>query len=486
MTPPSDLPLVGSSRPRFAPELRAAALVLASLGLAGCPGPGPEGTTQGESESETETSAGPEVEDDFHDPLSMPAEPTLAAEDFTSAEACATCHPTHYAEWQLSRHARSMRDPVFRALTAIRQADLDGAEDAFCTQCHSAICTRDGECGPGFEFDALSPMALEGITCESCHKVSEVVRPYNAGHILDPSGPMRGPIQDPVANTFHTSEYAPHLEDAEFCGSCHDVVEISGLNLERPYAEWLESPANPGSTCQSCHMPTYAGVAATGGPMREELHRHRFIGVDLPMEGDVDDATLAELDAEIEALLGEAADLHLALAPSVVAGQQLDVQLTVENLISGHAFPTGSTFLRQAWVELEVHDSQDALLYTTGGLDSEGDLRDFWSTVSPYGDPDLIVINSSLSDLHGTPELFSWRAREHTTTAISPLKERTYTLFVPVPEDAVGPLTVSASLHFRAFPPFLLRLLGLEPLVELAVVRDIASVSAQVELEPAP
>lgn len=230
-------------------------------------------------------------------------------------------------------------------------------------------------------------------------------------------------------------------------------------------------------------MPTYDGQAAVGGPEREGLHRHRFIGVDLPMEGDVDDETLAEIDAQIEALLASATALELELAPSVAAGTQLDVPITIRNLISGHAFPTGTTFLRQAWLELEVHDAEANLLYTTGLLDSEGDLLDFWSTIAPYGDPDLVVIDSGLTDVHGTPELFSWRASEHTSTAISPLHERTYTLFVPVPEGTLGPLSVDATLHFRAFPPYLLRLLGLDELVELALVRDIASASAQVEVQ---
>ncbi|MEM7291305.1 MAG: 5'/3'-nucleotidase SurE, partial [Pseudomonadota bacterium] len=33
---------------------------------------------------------------------------------------------------------------------------------------------------------------------------------------------------------------------------------------------------------QSCHMPTYDGVAALGAPARTGLHRHRFVGVELP------------------------------------------------------------------------------------------------------------------------------------------------------------------------------------------------------------
>ena len=53
-----------------------------------------------------------------------------------------------------------------------------------------------------------------------------------------------------MANGVHESEHDAMFDDAKFCGVCHDVIETSGLQLERPYAEWLESPANPEQPCQ--------------------------------------------------------------------------------------------------------------------------------------------------------------------------------------------------------------------------------------------
>ncbi|HJN44388.1 MAG TPA: hypothetical protein QF572_09460, partial [Vicinamibacterales bacterium] len=38
------------------------------------------------------------------DALSMPAEPTLSVDSFTSASECAECHPRHYAEWSTAMH----------------------------------------------------------------------------------------------------------------------------------------------------------------------------------------------------------------------------------------------------------------------------------------------------------------------------------------------------------------------------------------------
>ena len=120
--------------------------------------------------------------------------------------------------------------------------------------------------------------------------------------------------------------------------------------------------------------------------------------------------------------------------------------------------------------------------YSTGTLDSEGDLRNVWSTVEPFTDPDLLSLSSVLLDPHGQPELFSWRASEHANPSISPLHDRTYTLFVPIPAGTnAGALTIDATLHFRSHPPFLLRLLGMpESIVERAVVRDVARDTLQV------
>ena len=416
------------------------------------------------------------------DPLAMPSTPTLGLDQFNSADTCAGCHPNHYAQWQLSRHARAMRDPVYRALVELRQAEIGGDQDPFCTQCHSTLCTRSGECGSDLAFEALSPISLEGVTCEACHKVRAVVRSFNAGHELDPDGPMRGPIVEPVDAGVHAVEYSPLFDDASLCGSCHDVMSMSGMMLEQPYAEWLASPANPGQPCQRCHMPTYAGKAAVTGPERDDLHLHRFVGVDLPLEGDVDPATLAELDAEIDALLATAVAVRLELPGSVRAGGQLEFSVAVESRIAGHGFPTGSTFNRQAWIELAVRDAADRLLYASGQLDARGDLRDRWSSLAPAADLDLIRFGSHFTDADGEPVLSSWRAHEHELAVLPAMASRTFTRSLHVPADAVGPVRVEAVMHFRAYPPHLLRRLGLDELVAQVPVRDIAADAGAVEL----
>ncbi len=419
------------------------------------------------------------------DPLSMPESPTLDAGDFMGAEACGTCHTTHYERWRKSMHAYAMVDPVYRALVEVRQDDYDGMQDMFCTQCHSAIATRGGEITPGFSFDDLSDIALEGVTCEACHKVESVMRPYNSGHMLDPGGPMRGPLQDPMANGVHESEYGAHFESSEFCAGCHDVIEVSGMNLERAYEEWLESPsAEQRDNCQSCHMPNYDGEAADGAGVREGLHSHAFIGVDIPLEdGFVTEEELVELREDARGLLVGSVGVTLSAPVTTRRGAQLDLVVTVDNHIDGHSFPTGSTSLRQAWLEVVATDADGQVLYRTGDLDDNGDLRDFFSELDPYGDQDLITFHSRLVDPLGEPEVFPWRAIEHFTNSIPPRYDRTYTLFVPTEGAAPGPVSVTARVRFRTHAPFLLRALGLERLIDKLEIYEVAADGIEVELE---
>lgn len=453
------------------------------------PAPVSSGTTTTTGTTEPTTTTGPDdTGDGFHDPLSMPVSPTVSLDDFTPSETCAGCHPTHYAEWRTSVHASAMHDPVFQGLVAVRQADLAGTQDPFCTQCHSPIGTRALDVSAGFDFAALDAITLEGVSCETCHRVSEVVRTHSAGLRLDPGGPMRGPIEDPIESGFHDTAPTELLSGAAFCGTCHDVFEVSGLPLERPYTEWLPSPAAADARpCQSCHMPTSAGVAGTSasgddGPERT-LHSHRFVGVDVPMiEGWLTADEEATLRADIDALLQSSGSVVLDLPDTAVGGETLDLVVTVRNELDAHNLPTGTTFNRQVWLEVTVTDATGRVVYETGTLDDNGDLRDHWSALDPYGDPDLVRFSSGLLDADGAPTLFTHEAVEHPTHALQPLHHRTVTLFAPVPPDAAGPLDVAARLRFRPHAPHLLRLLELDAWLDHLAITDIDAVAAQVPL----
>jgi hypothetical protein len=475
------------------------AAALLALGLsAGCKDKDSSSTDDSGGAVDSEDTGEPDVTtddtgaetDDFHDPLSRPEEPTLDIANFNSAGDCETCHSTHVQQWGGSMHAYAMVDPVFRELVKIRQADFNGEQDQFCTSCHTPVGTRGGDIVDNFSFETLDPLSLEGVTCETCHKATHVERPYNSGLVLDEESPLLAGISDPESNAYHESAASDVQGSSELCGACHDVLEVSGLNLERPYAEWVESPAGrEGRSCQTCHMPTYEGQAADDSPTRE-VHDHTFIGVDLPLEEEF----LASLDpkdvearrAKIQALLDTAASMYLEADGEVAVGEQLDLLVTVLNEIDAHNLPTGTTFIRQLWVEITATDATGAVLYQSGDLDSNGDLRDYWSDEDPYGDDDLLVLHSGLVDDRGNPTIFTWRAQEHFSSSLSPLYDRTWTLFVPVPEDAVGPISIESRLLFRTHGPYLMRALGLDQYIDQLEIYELADDVIEVQVTGGP
>lgn len=442
--------------------------LLALTLLAGC-------ETADSGDTAPDTGPAPDAGDgSLTDPLSMPGTPTLDPADFPPSSQCVDCHPDHVAQWQASNHAYAIVDPLFEVLVSVRQADFGGAQDRFCTQCHSAIGVRGGEIGPGFSFSGLSEVVHEGVTCVACHSATEVARDYNSGLVLDAKAPFHGPIADPVANNFHASAPLDAFAGSEFCGACHDVIEASGLDLERPYYEWEESPsAVDGQTCQDCHMPEASGPAAVGGPTRT-LHDHRVVGIENPTDD-------PEVQAQIEALLAKAVAVDLVVPDAVPRGEVLPVTVDVTNLIAGHNFPTGSTFIREAWIELVVTDSAGAVLYESGTLGEDEDLRGYWSASDPYGDPDLVMFGSGFIDADGEPTLFPWRATEHWSTTLSPLYQRASTYFVPTEGAAAGPLSVQARVRFRPVSPHLLRTAGLGDHVADVPVYDLAATDAEVD-----
>ena len=459
---------------------RAAGLLLLLGACAGGPKPSPSpGDDSGAPVGpDTGPIAPPDTDDGtVSDPLSMPLRPTLDLDDARPASDCLDCHPAQVTEWRGTAHAGAMRDPVFQAATLLRQAEFDGAQDRFCLQCHSNLGSRGGALGPGFSFEGLPEVVAEGVTCASCHQIDAVLRAENAGHSLDLRGPMRGPFADPAPTPAHASAQSGLITSALLCGSCHDVREINGLPLERPYAEWTSAPAAAEARpCQSCHMPATTGPAAVGGPERP-LRQHRFLGVSLPLDEDgVDEAIFNEKLAEVEALLAGVATLELSARP----GSPTDLLVTLRNELDGHAFPTGSTFNRQVWLELSATDATGALLYQTGDLDENGDLRDAWSAIDPYGDADLIQLSSRLTAPGGAPTFLAWHATEHSNPALQPLQIRSYTLFLPTTEATAYPLTVSARLRMRAYGPYLMRALGLDALIDQLEIIDIDAVRLEI------
>jgi hypothetical protein len=208
-------------------------------------------------------------------------------------------------------------------------------------------------------------------------------------------------------------------------------------------------------------MPAYTGPAATDGPTRT-VHRHRFVGVDYatePYRG----IDVAAQQAEIEAMLQSSVTVTPDVPASVTAGETLTIRFPVTNDRVGHSIPSGTSFSREMWLELEVRDGLGALVYRSGWLAGADSLL-------TTTDADLVSFGSHLLDAQGQPTFFLWRAvgiDEGRLLRHGATRPADYTF--DVPPGTPGPLTVDVALRFRSFAPQQLTELGLERLLPIRI-----------------
>jgi Cytochrome c554 and c-prime len=439
--------------------------LLVWMALAGCESGGDGAGSGGEAEP------GPSALAGFGDPAD-----------------CAECHRRHAADWEISSHAYAIVDPVFRAMVKLGQQDTEGELGNFCLRCHSPIADETGQApvvrGKDGSFtqdlDSLDRIARQGVSCDACHTATEVHATANAEYTLTPDGTRRAGIDDPMANDFHASEPSGLVPVSEFCGTCHQVVSelyTESFVLEDTFGEWLGSRFNNGTQhCQKCHMPTYEGQAAVGGPMRT-VHAHTFVGVDVPLVEPDAFPGYDRMRELVTALLQESANLSASFDASTAT-----LNVDIENL-AGHRLPSGATADREMWLELIVRDADGEVVFESGTPDARGDLRDddAHHTLEPGTDPELAVyrqtmtFDPALEDASSTEPArnvdFLWEPNTETSVLVATggHSRPSYALSALPP----GAYQASLRLLFRSFPPHLLRLLeeraGLDPEVKQRV-----------------
>jgi len=485
--------------------------------------------------------------------------------DFPSAKQCLPCHPKQYDEWSRSMHHYAQHSPIFEAFNLTLIERTGGTIGTFCSRCHTPLGTALGENGSRRNVHR-SQLSMEGVTCVVCHRVPDNYYKSNGRMAIEPGGLLDtclyGPFGDPVSDEFqaHPAGGQPYLKTSAFCGSCHDVTSPQGVRLEEAFSEWQNSPAaRRGQTCQSCHMGPDPGVpvpdchrplgraAEVPGvdperiPLRH-LSDHTFAGPDYSLLPDTEfphkldwmyeqdyrdtDAltpyqqrTLNELRRSnrkhlaIAAhqryqLLGRAARLTVFAPQSARPAQRAVVRVDVKNLVAGHNFPTGFTAERQLWVEVSVWDPSGRIVFRSGDLDHNGDLRDehshevatgklpwdrhlanyqnLFTALTNRGTERTVVlsVNRHLTPLNflrpatgisasiGRPNAF--RIAKASIPPLSTVSER-YPVWL---SNCEGPHRLLVRLNFRHLPPVLLDEIGtphLKHLLEVVVIDQFES-----------
>ena len=181
--------------------------------------------------------------------VQMPGTQPGEVGNLESPDKCDNCHQSSGPvvniahDWRGSMMSHAGRDPIFWATVAIAEQDFDGSGD-LCIRCHTMGGWLAGRSTPT-DGSALSQAdAAEGVSCDTCHKMTN---PDNSEHIgvqnvpfiaNDGGSPAEGhygssqlsisndnaklgPYADAVPK--HQWDESQFHRSVDFCGSCHDV-----------------------------------------------------------------------------------------------------------------------------------------------------------------------------------------------------------------------------------------------------------------------
>ncbi|MCB9593242.1 MAG: hypothetical protein H6719_10970 [Sandaracinaceae bacterium] len=248
----------------------------------------------------------------------------------SDAASCGSCHEDHFDQWEGSPHANASRSPILAALLPEVEAEWGALARDTCEGCHAPA--HD----PGDD----------GIGCVSCHAATGNHEERDGALVVDPSAGIAGPFADAAPSPAHRTRSGAFLASPSLCGTCH---ELTGPNLvnEPTLTEYRASPAAAeGRTCASCHLPADGErLLSSDASAPRATRSHRFVGFDPPWGAPEDVAAAAA--ERTRRLLAEALELRVERAEG-------GVTVTVANVGAGHSVPTGATFLRELWVDVEL------------------------------------------------------------------------------------------------------------------------------------
>jgi len=398
--------------------------------------------------------------------------------DFHPSNNCVGCHAEYVAEWKLSMHAYSMRDPVFFSGWQSEHFNRAETGERFCIQCHSPVAYVTGtkldkyineyEIIAGLQNDSELSMSIkEGVTCTVCHSFTGISKTVETGydvaaeaeyHMNPGEGIMYGPIESPVAiessaNSYaHKSEYNNLFRSSEACLPCHDL-KIRGVDAEITFSEWNNIPQFGMAglvSCQECHMPIITRQVATGGPVRE-AHQHTFVGVDIDLTQNI-----PEQYESAEKLLQGSVELKfgglIAEDTINIENSVLSIPVTVKSL-TGHSLPSGTPFAREAWLETIVTDADGDTIFSSGTI--EGPTSNL-----VLSDTNLVLYTAYLLKSDGDTTTSVTDAFDIISQMLPGLESQVHKYEISYDFSSVGSFSISVRMRFRAFKPFLLE--GLE------------------------
>lgn len=359
---------------------------------------------------------------------------------FEAPKVCSYCHQDIYDDWSHSMHAKAWDNPWYQPDYLLAHEETEGATDLLCGACHAPIAARTGLLPPadGSQFDETS---RRGISCDFCHTVTGVEEMFNMGHVSAPGVVKFGPRGD-GRSLHHDVKFSDIHTKADFCGSCHMVIHpVTGVHIIDTWDDWQNNDyGKQGIRCQDCHMTPTPGIskspgrASLMGKERDNIAFHGFIGGSSYVQDAIGQTRQAEMSREF---LRAAATLNLE--PAINEEGILDLTVDVHNVGAGHKIPTGTSYIRFMWLQIEVVDQTGKLVFTSGQVDDNN-----------HVDPGAVFFRLLFRDAEGKLTGKSWRAHGIGYDRRIPARGKdSETYRIPLPGK--GDYQVTARLMYRSF-----------------------------------
>lgn len=344
-----------------------------------------------------------------------------------TSNSCGSCHQgtsqlNEYPEWLKDGHSRAFTDTYFRTTylgTDVyghqsQQIKWDILDDG--QKIYPIIDPLQPNYGPGYQLDYpvsngncvvchvpaahagtrqemdLSALIYssqgshqdaitEGVTCDVCHKVTDVLvgknqLPYDdrpgilSMSLLRPTSMPQfnaGPVAyQSILDASSKRTCYPVFSESKFCAPCH-YGKFANTLIYGSYKEWLDGPySKPGSSfrsCQDCHMLDQTQVGTSLPTDRDACSGSNINFSDFNHNMMKYGPDPANNTREIPTLVQKAAQISLAFK---LEGGQMKVRVTVQNIGAGHKFPTDSP-LRHLILLVEARDWRNTPLVQTDG-----------------------------------------------------------------------------------------------------------------------
>jgi Flp pilus assembly protein TadD len=426
---------------------------------------------------------------------------------FPDAVYCGHCHQEAYHEWRHSLHANSFRTPFYRTSVNILARTKGIEYTRHCDSCHNPIGVLSGSLTPGGQGDRS--FDRDGVTCMVCHSIRSTASKLGNGSyvmgvpsvLVDENG-NRIPGMVPDAQILahldrHTKAVMQNFyRTAEFCSACHKAYLPPQLNDYKwiraftAYDEWQNSKFSQrtpltfysadAATCQNCHMKRDAISLPDYGARHGTLASHRWLagntavpfyyGYDEQLNKTIEFLKSGNyLNVDIFALkIGDSGSLIAPLGSMPFTLKPDDVAeayVVVQNKNIGHSLIPEVRDLYEAWVQLTVKDASGRVIDDSGFLQPDGSLdpRAHSFTNRPVDE------TGSFADYHKVWTIHSVAYDNTIQAGRSTLVRYRF----QIPEDAKGPLTVTARVNYRHLrQSYLNDVLGADhpayPVVEIA------------------